>query len=42
MHDYFSPNLPGVKQAVGDFEKQKGIKLYKTVIGDNCSIAILK
>lgn len=42
LHDYFHPNLPGVKQAVDDFEKQIGVKLHKTVIGDDLSIAILK
>ena len=42
LHDYFHPKLPGVAQAVTDFEKQRNIKLSKTVVGDNCSIAILK
>ena len=42
LHDYFHPNLPGVAQAVADFEKQKNIRLYKTVLGDECSIVILK
>ena len=42
LHDYFHPELPGVAQAVADFEKERNIKLCKTVIGDGCSIAILK
>ena len=42
LHDYFHPELLGVSQAVKDFEKQKGFKLNKTIIGDRCSIAILK
>ena len=42
LHDYFHPKLPGVAQAVADFEKERNIKLHKTVIGDDCSIAILK
>lgn len=42
LHDYFHPQLPGVKQAVSDFEKQIGVRLFKTVLGDGCSIALLK
>ena len=41
LHDYFHPELPGVKQAVEDFEKEQGVKLHKTPIGDFCSIAIV-
>lgn len=41
LHDYFHPELPGVKQAVSEFEKERGIKLRKVPIGDFCSIAIL-
>lgn len=41
LHDYFHPELPGVKQAVAEFEKERSIKLRKVPIGDFCSIAIL-
>lgn len=41
LHDYFHPELPGVKQAVEDFERELGAGLYKTPIGDFCSIAII-
>lgn len=42
LHDYFHPNLPGVKKAVCDFESEKNIHLNKIPIGDGCSIALLK
>lgn len=42
LHDYFHPELPGVKAAVADFEKEKDCILPKTPIGDGSSIAILK
>lgn len=42
LHDYFHPDLPGVKAAVTDFEKELGIVLPKVPIGDNCSIAVIK
>ncbi len=42
LHDYFHPELPGVKEAVVDFEKELGQRLPKLPIGDNCSIAIIK
>lgn len=41
MHDYFHPELPGVKQAVTEFEKERGLKLCKVPIGDFCSIAVV-
>ena len=41
LHDYFHPALPGVKQAVMDFEKEHGL-VCKTTIGDFGSIAIIK
>lgn len=41
LHDYFHPELPGVKQAVEDFERDLGTSLYKMPIGDFCSIAII-
>lgn len=40
LHDYFHPELPGVKQAVEDFERDLGSSLHKMPIGDFCSIAI--
>lgn len=42
VHDYFHSELPGIKQAIEDFENEKRMNLIKTVIGDGCSIAILK
>lgn len=42
LHDYFNRELPGVEQAVLEFEEKVGQKLYKTILGDQCSIAILK
>lgn len=41
LHDYFHPELPGVKQAVLDFERELGTSLHKVPIGDFCSIAII-
>lgn len=41
LHDYFHPELPGVKQAVEDFERELGTSLHKVPIGDFCSIAII-
>ena len=47
VHDYFYNNnskirFPGVKQAVDDFEAECCVKLPRTVIGDYCSIFIVK
>lgn len=42
LHDYFSPDLPGVKAAVRDFEEELGEMLLKFPIGDDCSIAVIK
>lgn len=42
LHDYFHPELPGVKRAINDFEKDIGVILPKITIGDGCSIALLK
>lgn len=42
LHDYFHPELPGVKAAVSDFEKERNCILPKTPIGDGLSIAVLK
>lgn len=41
LHDYFHPELPGVKQAVSDFEKESNLELCKVPIGDFCSIAVV-
>lgn len=42
LHDYFHPNLPGVKKAVEAFEQKCTDKIFKTVIGDRVSIALFK
>ncbi len=41
LHDYFHPELPGVAEAVMEFEAEIG-KVAKVPIGDGCSIAIIK
>ena len=41
IHDYFHPELPGVKKALDDFEKDMNVVLNKVTIGDGCSIAII-
>lgn len=41
LHDYFHSELPGVKQAVAEFEKERNLKLCKVPIGDFCSIAVI-
>jgi hypothetical protein len=42
LHDYFHPELPGVKQAVDDFEKETQTRISKSPIGDFCSVALVK
>lgn len=42
LHDYYLSELPGVKRAVDDFEKEQGRRLCKLPIGDSMSIAIIK
>lgn len=42
LHDYYHPELPGVKAAVADFEEELGDMLLKFPIGDGCSIAVIK
>lgn len=42
VHDYFRDDLSGVKQAIEDFENEKGIVIPKTPIGDFCSILLIK
>lgn len=41
LHDYFHPELPGVKQAVQDFERENQTDLCKVPIGDFGSIAVI-
>lgn len=42
LHDYYHPELPGVKVAVADFENELGDTLLRFPIGDFCSIAVIK
>ena len=42
LHDYFHPDLPGVKEAVDDFEQEIHTTIPKITIGDFVSIAIIK
>lgn len=42
IHDYYNIGLPGVKDAIEDYEKEIGRNLYKLPIGDDQSIAIIK
>ena len=42
IHDYYNIALPGVKDAVDDYEKEIGKKLIRMPIGDDQSIAIIK
>lgn len=42
LHDYYHPYLEGVKRAVNDFESKIGYNIYRTPIGDSCSIALIK
>lgn len=41
-HDYFHDSLTGVRQAVAEFEKELGVRIVKSPIGDDCSIALYK
>ena len=41
LHDYFNPELPGVRQAVENFERERRLKIHKVPVGDSCSIAIV-
>lgn len=41
LHDYFHPELPGVKRAVEEFEKKLNRAVCKVPIGDRCSLAII-
>lgn len=42
IHDYYNIGLPGVKDAIEDYEKEIGRTLYKMPIGEDQSIAIIK
>lgn len=42
LHDYFSDVFKGVKQAVDTFERERGVWIVKTPVGDGCSMALLK
>ena len=42
IHDYYNVALPGVKEAIRDYEKEISAKLNKIPIGDGQSIAIVK
>ena len=42
LHDYFHSELPGVKAAVADFEREINMELPKVPIGDECSVAVIK
>lgn len=42
LHDYFHPELPGVKLAVQQYEKESGCTLCKLPIGDSCSLAVIR
>lgn len=42
LHDYFHPELPGVRRAVADFERERQEALCKVPIGDFCSIAVIR
>lgn len=42
MHDYFHPELPGVRKAVKDFEMHLGKQLHRFPIGDGCSLAVIR
>lgn len=42
IHDYYNIGLPGVKDAIDDYEKEIGRTIDKLPIGDDQSIALLK
>ncbi len=41
-HDYFHPELPGIKAAFDEFEKVSDTRLRLFPIGDDCSIALIR
>lgn len=42
IHDYYNSALPGVRDAIADYEREIGRKIYKMPIGDDQSIALIK
>jgi len=42
LHDYFEPDLPGVKKAVDEFEFELGRYLPKMPLGDGCTLVVIK
>ena len=42
IHDYYNIGLPGVKDAIEDYEKEIGRTIYKLPIGEDQSIALIK
>lgn len=42
VHDYYHAGLPGIKDAIEDYETETGIKLVKIPIGDYQSIGLVK
>ena len=42
LHDYAHPSLPGVRQAVHDYEQQHQVSLCTCPIGDFGSLAVIK
>ena len=42
IHDYYNIGLPGVKDAIEDYEKEIGRTIYKMPIGEDQSIALIK
>ena len=42
LHDYYHPELPGVRLAVERYESETGQTLCKLPIGDSCSLAVIK
>lgn len=42
LHDYFHVNLPGVKQAVIQYEKDFNVQLCKLPVADDVSLAIIR
>ena len=42
LHDYFDPQLPGVKRALNDFENHLACKISKIPLNDYWSIVLIK
>ena len=41
VHDYYHAGLPGIREAIKQYEKEIGREISKLPIGDNQSIALL-